>query len=265
MIIMLKTLKVDIKKISKHNDHPQTSFVYFCITMNVLEYNEELSNLYHGFYEKSRNDILTGRHSIDETVDQPIDNRRGLSLIVRPARQVQKSIKRFTNELAKIDNNQYYQPCSDMHITVLSIISCQENFKIDQIEVEEYIDIISDSLEGIKEIAIHSKGATTSRDAVMIQGFMLNDNLVRLRDRLRVNFRKSTLKQDIDRRYLTKTAHITAARFRKEIINPVEFINVVDDYKDFDFGITAPTTIDLIYTDWFCKQSKIELLHQFAL
>lgn len=233
--------------------------------MNVSKYNEELSILYDSFYEKSIHDIKTGNHAIDNSIDQPVDNRRGLSLIIYPDKGVQQNIKQFTEELERIDGNQYYQPLSDMHITVLSIISCQKNFKIEQIDINDYITVISDILEGIKNIAIHSKEVTTTREAVMIQGFMVNDNLVTLRDRLRVNFRESNLKQDIDTRYLTKTAHMTVARFRKEIINPDEFVNVVDDHKDFDFGVNEAKTIDLIYTDWFCRKSKVELLHQFTL
>jgi len=233
--------------------------------MAITKINDELETLYQSFYDNSISSIKNRNHSIDTFIDRPIDNRRGLSLVIRPDEEVCRNIEKFNGELREFDPTQYYQPISDLHVTVLSIISCQDGFTIDQINVDKYIEVISTSLKDIQDIQIRFKGVTTTKEAVMIQGFMLNDNLTTLRDRLRENFRSSTLMQDIDTRYLTKTAHITSVRFRNRIIDAGEFVKTIEKYKGLDFGITKTTNIDLIYTDWYCRKSKIKWLNRFTL
>ena len=232
--------------------------------MAISKINDELETLYQSFYDNSINSIKSRNHSIDTFIDRSIDNRRGLSLVIRLDEEVRINIEKFTDELRKIDPTQYYQPISDLHVTVLSIISCHDGFTIDQINVDKYIEAISTSLKDIQDIQICFKGVTTTKEAVMIQGFMLNDNLTTLRDRLRENFRSSTLMQDIDTRYLTKTAHITSVRFRERIRNAEDFVKTIEEYK-VDFGITRAANIDLIYTDWYCRKSKVKWLNRFAL
>ncbi|SJN18903.1 2'-5' RNA ligase family protein [Sphingobacterium sp. JB170] len=233
--------------------------------MEQTDTNEELVRLYRGFYENSIEDIKIGDNAIDTYIDQPVDNRRGLSLVIVPDEAVKCKIEKFTSELRSIDDAQYYQPRSDMHITALALISCHDNFELRQVQLDRYIDIISKSIVGISDLAIHSKGVTVTSEAVMVQGFMLNENLNRLRETLRTNFRSSSLMQDIDKRYPTKTAHVTNARFRERISKPARYVQKIEEYLSFDFGKTSSVNIDLIYTDWYCKESRVKLLKRFTL
>lgn len=109
------------------------------------------------------------------------------------------------------------------------------------------------------------KGITTSREAVMIQGFSMNDNLDKLRNRLRKDFGLSTLQKSIDSRYKLSSAHITAIRFRKILKSPDSFASMLQSYREIDFGEMQAGSLDLVYNDWYQKSSVVKILHRFKL
>jgi 2'-5' RNA ligase len=136
----------------------------------------------------------------------------------------------------------------------MSIISCTEGLTLDKFSTSEYIEIIEKSLVDVNEIEIDYRGVTLSPSAVMIQGFPSDDTLNILRDKLRDNFKKSSLTQSIDSRYNITTAHSTVMRFQKKLENPTKLIEVIEKFRNHNFGKFTVEKIELVYNDWYQRE-----------
>ncbi|QOG04418.1 2'-5' RNA ligase family protein [Flavobacterium sp. MDT1-60] len=215
-----------------------------------------LQEHYNRLYQKSSKAISEGNYIIENQINDVSDSRFGITLLIRPSDEIKAKIQLFLEELKEVDSTQYYYPNSDIHITVLSIISCYEGFTLDKIRIEEYIEIIQKSLIDVDKINIGFKGVTASPSAIMIQGFPTDESLNNLRDKLRENFKKSTLQQSIDSRYAIATAHSTVMRFQEKLRNPKELLEVVEKFRDFDFGEFEVDKLQLVCNDWYQRKSN---------
>lgn len=225
----------------------------------------ELMQLYDNMFNQSIGQISRGDIEIDRQIDDDSDRRRGLTLLIRPNDEIKASVEAFQDELIKIDGGQYYQPPSDQHVTALSIISCYEGFDLNEIQIRDYEDIISQSLNDIPSTMLKFKGITASREAVLIQGFPMCEGLEILRDRLRSNFRSSDLQQSIDSRYRLATAHMTSVRFRRELRSPAKFSGILQDYRVAEFGVMNIKSLELVYNDWYQNSNIVKTLRRFTI
>lgn len=230
-----------------------------------MKQSEELLQRYDRLFYQSVGSIGNGNVLPDGMIDHMNDNRRGLTLLIRPAGDVKDRIHRFQEEMRGIDEEQYYQPATDLHITVLSIISCYEGFALSEVSLPDYVQVISESIKDIREIGLDCKGITASREAVMIQGFPTDNSLNMLRDRLRKNFGHTELQQSIDSRYPLSTAHITSIRFRKALKAPGRFAAMLQQHRKSDFGKMQAASLELVYNDWYQKNTVVKTLHRFTL
>ena len=225
----------------------------------------DLAAHYNQLFTEASNAILDNNYVIDTKIDAETDNRLGITLLIRPPESIKNKIQSFLNELKKEDPTQYYYPNSDMHITVLSIISCYDGFGLNQINPEAYITIIQEKLAVLKNLEINLSGITTSNSTIMIQGFPTNDSLNSFRDLLRKAFQNSNLEQSIDSRYTLFTAHVSVCRFRKPINNTEKLVSLLEKYRKTEFGKFEVKEIELVHNDWYQKQEKTQLLHQFIV
>lgn len=224
-----------------------------------------LQEHYNQLYIKSSKAILEGNYKVDSQINNASDSRFGVTLLIRPSDEIKAQIQLFLDELREVDSKQYYYPNSDIHITVMSIISCYEGFTLSKIRIEKYIEIIQKSLLDVDKIKIDFKGVTASPSAIMIQGFPTDESLNNLRDKLRENFKKSTLQQSIDSRYAIATAHSTVARFQEKIENPEKLMDIVEKFRDYDFGEFTVDKLELVYNDWYQRKSNTIDLADFYL
>ncbi|SNR57881.1 2'-5' RNA ligase family protein [Flavobacterium sp. ov086] len=226
--------------------------------MNLQEHYNEL-------YKQSSEAILAGNYKLDSQINDQNDSRFGITLLIRPNEVIKANIQLFLNELKAIDPLQYYYPNSDIHITAMSIISCYEGFSLDKVSIPDYVEIIQKSLLDLNEIKIEFRGVTASPSAIMIQGFPTDESLNNLRDKLRENFKKSTLEQSIDSRYAISTAHVTVVRFQEKLQTPEKLIAITEKFRDFDFGTFTVDKIELVYNDWYQREKNTIQLADFHL
>ena len=226
--------------------------------MNLKEHYSEL-------YKESVKKISSGKYEIDNLIDSKSDKRFGITLLVRPSNAVKAKIEKLILELKKAEPNQYYYPNSDIHITVMSIISCYDGFNIENIELSKYIELIKKCLPNKKNIKINFKGLTASNSCIMLQGFMNNNVLNEIRDNLRFEFKKSKLEQSLDKRYSIQTAHSTIVRFRNHLNKKENFLKIIDQYADLDFGIFEIKKIELVYNDWYQRKELVKKLYEFKI
>ncbi len=218
---------------------------------------------YDRLYENSIQQIRENNYSIDNQIDSVSDKRFGLTLIIRPDTETKNKIQVFLDKLKEIDPDQYYYPNSDIHITVMSIISCYDDFDVASISILDYVAIIEKSLVDIGKIEINFQGVTASPSAIMLQGFTNTNSLNDLRNNLRTQFKDSGLEQSIDKRYSIQTAHSTVARFRKPISNKEKLLAIVEKYRDYNFGKFKVDSYYLVYNDWYQREKRVKELHKF--
>ncbi len=226
-----------------------------------MNLKEHYNRLYINAVEKIKNDHYT----LDSQIDSSSDNRFGITVLIRPSLDIKNKTQVFLNELKKSNPNQYYYPNSDIHITVLSIISCHDGFDLKSISIPEYSKIIQKCIEDIKDLEIHFQGITASNSAIMVQGFSNNNSLDQLRDNLRKNFKNSGLRQSIDMRYVIQTVHLTVVRFREKLMDKEGLLKTLEKYRSFDFGKFKVEKIELVQNDWYQRNHLVQLLHSFEL
>ncbi len=206
-----------------------------------------------------------GKVEWDPLIDAPSDERYGITLLARPNQAVKENIQAFLSEIKSIMPEQYYYPDSDVHLTVMSIISCYEGFQLEQIEPEAYQAVINACLDGIHPFRIFFRGITASPSCILIQGFPENDALHLLRNRLRQEFQASSLEHSIDKRYAIQTAHSTVLRFRTPEVPHQSLTPLLKAYRHTDFGMTEVDQLELVFNDWFQRWEKVQLLSRFNL
>jgi 2'-5' RNA ligase len=214
-----------------------------------------LKEHYNLLYKEGIDKIVSDTYKID---------RFGLTIVIRPSAAVKNNIQQFLDELKKIEPNQYYYPSSDIHITVMSIISCYEGFEIDTIDLSKYINLIQKCLI-TENINIQFKGLTASDSCIMVQGFMNNNYLNEIRDNLRVAFKNSNLEQSLDKRYSIQTAHSTVVRFKKQFEKKESFLEIIEKYKNFDFGSFNMNKFELVSNDWYQREEFVRKLYDFEI
>lgn len=225
----------------------------------------DLKTHYNNLYKNSLQVFSSQGVEVDYNIDNPKDDRYGLTLIVRPDENTREKILTFTDELSKIDPLQYYYPSSDIHITLLSIISCTAGLKLENIEVSDYIDLINKQLRGIESFKLNMEGITASPSCIMVRGYPADDTLNSIRDRLRSAFEQSNLQQSLDQRYLLQTAHATVVRFRQPLTQKSLFLEKIENFRDQNFGTFEVQKVELVYNDWYQRSRNVQLLHSFEL
>lgn len=224
-----------------------------------------LKEHYNKLYQDSIPKIQSDSYQIDELIDSTTDNRFGITLLLRPDNIVKGEIQKLLTKIRLIEPNQHFYRDSDLHVTVMSIISCYIGFNITQIRTKDYMKIIRKSLNGLNRFNIEFRGLTASLSCLMTQGFLEDDTLNQIRNNLRSDFKGSGLEQSIDKRYAIQTAHSTIFRLKEKFSNKEEFLKIVEEYRDYYFGTFSVDTLELVFNDWYQRKEYVETLCKFEL
>ncbi|TKB97061.1 AKAP7-like phosphoesterase domain-containing protein [Pedobacter cryophilus] len=222
-----------------------------------------LNKHYEEMWSKSLEKFERNEFQIDPQIDSSDDLRRGVTLLIRPSELVKTEISNFINDLKIIEPHQYYYPSSDIHITVMSIISCYSGFYLGDINIKDYEELIALSLKNLRNEQIKFKGLTASPSCLMLKGFAANNQINLLRDNLRVNFNQTNLNSSLDSRYEIQSIHATIVRFKTEIKNKKAFLELLEKYRDFDFGTFEVEHYEFVFNDWYQKKEFTKILNIF--
>lgn len=220
---------------------------------------------YDNLFDDAIRSIENDTYEKDSLINSLSDKRFGVTLIIRPSQKVKNNIQTFLNALKKQDSSQYFYPNSDIHITVMSIISCYDGFNLNKITISDYASLVKKSLQNIEAFNLHFNGITASKAGIMIQGFPQNDTLNNLRDQLRKNFKNSSLEQSLDKRYSIQTAHATVVRFRHELKNKIGVLKTIQEFKNHDFGIFTVHELEFVFNDWCLRKQQTKILEKFSI
>lgn len=225
----------------------------------------ELEKHYEDLYQSSFKKIAEGKYQIDPKIESKSDSRYGITLLIRPDEKTKKRISEFLHQVHDIEPDQYFYPEVDMHITVLSIISCYEGFQLTDINPSDYVKVIQKSLLGIKPFSIRISGLTLSDSCILTRGFQDDGTLNQIRENLRDNFKETSLQSSIDQRYSIKTAHSTIVRFKNPLSDQSLFLDKMEETKNFDFGTFEVSQLELVANDWYQRQENTVLISTFDL
>jgi 2'-5' RNA ligase len=224
-----------------------------------------LKEHYNKLYQDSIQKIQSDSYQVDKLIDSDNDKRFGITLLLRPDNSVKVNIQKFLSEIRVIEPNQYFYRDSDIHVTVMSIISCYDGFNLSQIRIEDYVETIKKSIMGISCFKIEFRGLTASPSCLMVQGFLENNTLNQIRDNLRVDFKDTGLEQSMDKRYAIQTAHSTIFRLKEKIENKESFLDIVEKYRDYYFGTFTVDSLELVFNDWYQRKEYVKELYRFEL
>ncbi len=214
-----------------------------------------IDTYYKQFWAEAIAHFKNGEFEYDPKIDDPKDKRFGLTVLVRPSDEVKSSISTLLDHFRRIEPDQYYYPPHDMHVTVLSVISCYEGFTRRSYKAADYVKIVEESIKGISPFKLHFQGITASPSCIMVQGYpegMLN----LFRKNLREAFNNSSLELSFDTRYTLMLAHATVMRFRKKISKTERFLEALEKYRNHEFGTTHINQVEFVFNDWYQRVQK---------
>lgn len=225
----------------------------------------DLKRQYDRMWRDAMVEFEGGRFVLDNQIDSATDNRRGLTLLARPPQRVLESITELLDDLALVANGQYIHPPSDIHMTVLSIISCYPGFDEKSVPLGEYCERIKNVVADVPPFELTFSGLTASPSCLIVRGYPLDSTLTRLRDRLRETFLESELKQSIDSRYRIETAHLTILRFAQPVARPKELLELLRETSTIEIGRCKIDKLEFVANDWYQRQANTRLIERFQL
>ena len=225
----------------------------------------DLKSLYSQMWMDSIDRFKNNNCETDLLINDPTDTRRGITVLSYFNNSVEVNISNFLEELKIIEPEQYYYPKNELHLTILSIISCIPSFKLSNIDVEAYTSIFKETIRDIGEFKVKYRGITVSSSCILIQGFPDGKQLSHLRNSLRVNFQKANLESTIDSRYEISTAHTTAVRCLAPFKSSDNLMKMLSKYRDYNFGTLEVNSLELVFNNWYQNLSITKNLSSLKL
>lgn len=209
--------------------------------------------------------LAQGQAELDALIDAPDDDRRGVTLLARPPARITAALTAILADFHRTEPHQYYYPASDVHLTVLSIISCYRGFALPMIDAAAYRAAVREIVGPVRPFGVTFSGLTASPGGIIVQGVPLGSGLGELRDRTRRYFQQAGLQQSIDQRYSIQTAHSTVIRFRSSILNTNALLAKIEKYQRHFIGTFEVDAVELVFNDWYQRAENTVLLEKYSL
>ena len=214
-----------------------------------------LQTQYDALWDEALPKVRLGTIALDAYVlRKELDPRRGLTLLGRPEPAVAGRLERLLTEFRAAEPAQYYQPRSDLHLTVLSLFTATAEFEPFLVHLDRYQKAVAEALDGTPPIDVEFRGLTLTPSAVLAQGFSEGGALEDLRERLRSALAATGLAGGLDQRYRLTTAHMTLVRFATPLRNAPRFVELLQRIRDAEIGTSRFARFELVLGD--CYQSR---------
>ncbi|HUA68796.1 MAG TPA: 2'-5' RNA ligase family protein [Candidatus Saccharimonadales bacterium] len=226
----------------------------------------EAHRIYGQLWNKTAPLLKSGGMRIDPLLrNKTGDLRRGVTLVAWPDAAVQRKVEEFLREAAAICPNQYFYKPAELHLTVLAVIPGSEFWREQIHRLPAFQAVLDQVFENRRQFTVQFRGVTASPDAVMVQGFPTDDSLAQLRDKLRDEFRRCNLGENLDRRYKATTAHLTSMRFSNPQANWKKLLDFLQAHRETDFGQTYFQSLQLIWSDWYASIETMRVIQEYPL
>ena len=225
-----------------------------------------LTQRYQVLWDEARSALLQGEPQFDSLLQRgSADDRRGLTLLLRPDAATAHSVAALQAELAEIEPAQYFYRSEQLHVTVLSLFTATPAFGPYFARLPRYLDILDRTLAAVAPFTLRFRGVSASPSAVMVAGYPANATLAGLRDRLRAGLAAAGLGDDLDRRYHLTTAHMTMLRLRAPLHDAPAFVAAIERRRARDVGTTVVAELLLVENDWYMTPGVVKVLRRYPL
>jgi 2'-5' RNA ligase len=205
--------------------------------------------------------ILNKQEEVDPILNHlEQDNRLGLTLLISLQCKITEKIGIVQEKIAKIEPTQYFYPASDIHMTILDIISASSDYERDEAQIKKLISIIERVIIKLPSFTIRFQGLAVSKGAILIKGYY-NQELQQLRSKIRRIVTEEGI--DFKERYQSLSAHVTIARFKTILNNREKLLELIEEYRDLEIGSVTINELDLVVHDWY--NAKKEIIYKFVL
>lgn len=226
----------------------------------------EIRATYDRLWSEAVQSIQTNSIRTDpQLLNKTADVRRGLTLICRPSRTTRDAVMQFLQEARSIEPDQYYYRSTELHTTVMSILTCREDFERSKVDTASLVEVLKQAVDRISSYSIDYRGITASPDSVIVQGFPQDSTLQKLRQSVREHVKRANIPSTLDDRYRIHTAHMTCVRFREPLYRSAEFLRFLHHFRDVDYGTSKVTELEFVVNDWYMSDEHTEIVHRFPL
>lgn len=226
-----------------------------------------LSEKYEGMWRDSIDLFQKNQCQLDNAIHSMEDTRRGTTLLSYFLENsvLTNNVCQFIQQLVQLEPEQYYYPANELHLTVLSIISCVSGFQLSNIHSERHIEAIQMALSEINAFEIDYQGITVSPACVLLKGFPADESLNKLRECLRISFDRCNIEHSIDTRYRISTAHTTIMRCQARFQQPEQLVTFLNTYKNEHFGSLTVKNLHYVFNNWYQQRSITQALRHFQI
>jgi 2'-5' RNA ligase len=197
--------------------------------------------------------------------DKTQDRRRGVSLAFWLPASVRARIKLYLDPLAAEFPGQYFYQPEEMHVTVLTLISTTECWRQEIRDVPAFRGLLREILSRHHSFKLAFRGVTAAPNAVLIQGFPLDDGLGKIREAIRRGFAQRGFADRLDRRYPNRAAHVTAMRFCKSDADWKRLAARLKENRRTHFGQMEVDALRLVWGDWYASAGTGRVLEEYRL
>ncbi len=197
--------------------------------------------------------------------DRAADQRRGLTLVLRPARLMRARIATLIAQLDAIAPGQHIYRPDELHVTVLSLISASEAVQLASIPLEAYHALLTDLCAHTSPLSVHFTSVGASADSVFVCGQTVDDGINALRDRLRARLVQAGLSDGMERRYQSVTTHSTILRYRTIPPDLPRLAAFLTAQHGRDLGAFQVESLELTFNDWYMSHDRVRVLGRYPL
>ncbi len=221
----------------------------------------DLDTLYTTIHSEGVKALRGGKENLDHHLQNvERDSRRGLTLLVNLNGLMSENYGLLVKEMRGVEPRQYYYPETDLHVTVLTLISAGAHFHSNEVINDKIMQIINFATLNVKPFEIEFRGIILSNGAIIIKGYY-QEGLHELRDNIRRFATQYGFKPK--ERYQSISAHVTFGRFVSKLENRNKFLKKIETYQDFKIGAVQVEQMELVIHDWY--NSRKNVLQKFHL
>ncbi|MCJ8296406.1 MAG: hypothetical protein MJK15_18570 [Colwellia sp.] len=228
-----------------------------------------IQSIYDGMWDRFVVASKSNEYDLDANLlDLEKDTRRGITALAylnQGNSSVVDKINSFQRAVQYIEPDQYYQPREDLHLTLLSVITCVPEFKLSDIDAEAYIQVFKSVLRRAEPIEVKYQGVSASTNCIIIQGYPVDGALEQLRSTLKSELRSVGLRSSFDSRYNLVGAHSSVVRFRVPISMSESLLALCQKYRNHDFGSIVFSELELVFNNWYQTSSVTKCLSKGTL
>lgn len=184
------------------------------------------------------------------------DHRMGITLLARLPEAVLEAVRPRLAVLAAAFPEQYVQPESDLHVTILSIEPARESFAPRAGQVEAILEAVDAEVRGTPPFECVFRGLSAGSSAAFFCGYPVGAALNEFRERIRRACHDRSAGFSVESRYPNIGAHVTVLRFLEPRISAGQFA-LLKQLRSEPLAHAALTHLELVQNDWYMRLENL--------